>query len=217
MAVARRSASRWRVLGPSPAAAARLKPPDTPPSRCSKPLSQHPATALFAGGGGGCSFPPRSPPRRLDGTRTPGAWRIGATARHIPMPGPPLPARDAYVRSGPHARARAHAVCSRLRRRLLALAEATPRRGGVVWWSRVSGWRSTRRWRVLRPWHSDTARAKALASPRSRYVTAALAASLQAVTAQRGDALLCPPYRATRRSGGTRQFCRFALGVRAYA
>ena len=31
----------------------------------------------------------------------------------------------------------------------------------------------------------------------------------------RGDALVCPPYRATRRSGGTRQFCRFALGVRA--
>ena len=46
-------------------------------------------------GWGGCSFPPRSPPRRLDGTRTPGAWRIGATARHIPMLGPPPPARAA--------------------------------------------------------------------------------------------------------------------------
>ena len=131
------------------------------------------------------------------------------------MPGPPLPASDAY------AAFRSPRTCARSRslqlfaQAALALADASPRRGGVVWWSRVSGWRSTRRWRVLRPWHSDTARAKALESPRSRYVTAALAASLQAITAQRGDALLFPPYRATRRSGGTRWFCRFALGVRA--
>ena len=131
------------------------------------------------------------------------------------MPGPPLPASDAY------AAFRSPRTCARSRslqlfaQAALALADASPRRGGVVWWSRVSGWRSTRRWRVLRPWHIDTARAKALESPRSRYVTAALAASVQAVTAQRGDALVSPPYRATRRSGGTRRFCRFALGVRA--
>ena len=66
--------------------------------------------------GGRGSFPPRSPARRLGGTRPPGAWRIGATARHIPMLGPPLPARAATrcVQVPTHVRAltQSAAVCA---------------------------------------------------------------------------------------------------------
>ena len=165
--------------------------------------------------GGGGLFPPPNPAstaRRNEDARCVADRRNGASYTHA-RPAATCARRIRAFRS-PRTCARSRSL-QLFAQAALALADASPRRGGVVWWSRVSGWRSTRRWRVLRPCHSDTARAKALGSPRSRYVTAALAASLQAITAQRGDALLFPPYRATRRSGGTRWFCRFALGVRA--